>query len=51
MRRGGPAEQVWWNGELLHVSEAIIRAAQLSENEMIRARGDDVVIPSRLRDD
>lgn len=51
VRRGGPAEQVWWNGELLHVSEAIIRAAQLSEHEMIRARGDDVVIPSRLRDD
>jgi hypothetical protein len=51
VRRGGPAEQVWWNGELLHVSEAIIRAAQLSENETIRARGDDVVIPSRLRDD
>jgi len=42
---------VWWNGELLHVSEAIIRAAQLSEHETIRARGDDVVIPSRLRDD
>jgi hypothetical protein len=51
VRRGGPAEQVWWNGELLHVSEAIIRAAQLSEHEAIRARGDDVVIPSRLRDD
>jgi hypothetical protein len=51
VRRGGPAEQVWWNGELLHVSEAIIRAAQLSEDETIRARGDDVVIPSRLRDD
>lgn len=51
VRRGGPAEQVWWNGELLHVSEAIVRAAQLSENETIRARGDDVVIPSRLRDD
>ena len=51
VRRGGPAEQVWWNGELLHVSEAIIRAAQLSENETSRARGDDVVIPSRLRDD
>lgn len=51
VRRGGPAEQVWWNGELLHVSEALIRAAQLSENETIRARGDDVVIPSRLRDD
>ena len=51
VRRGGPAEQVWWNGELLHVSEAIIRAAQLSEHETIRARGDDVVIPSRLRDD
>jgi len=51
VRRGGPAEQVWWNGELVHVSEAIIRAAELSENEMIRARGDDVVIPSRLRDD
>jgi hypothetical protein len=51
VRRGGPAEQVWWNGELLHVSEAIIRAAQLRDNEMIRARGDDVVIPSRLRDE
>ena len=51
VRRGGPAEQVWWNGELLHVSEAIIRAAQLKEHETIRARGDDVVIPSRLRDD
>lgn len=51
VRRGGPAEQVWWNGELLHVSEAIVRAAELSENETIRARGDDVVIPSRLRDD
>jgi hypothetical protein len=51
VRRGGPAEQVWWNGELLHVSEAIIRAAQLNEHETIRARGDDVVIPSRLRDD
>lgn len=51
VRRGGPAEQVWWNGELLHVSEAIIRAAQLDEHETIRARGDDVVIPSRLRDD
>jgi hypothetical protein len=51
VHRGGPAEQVWWNGELVHVSEAIIRAAQLSEDETIRARGDDVVIPSRLRDD
>jgi hypothetical protein len=51
VRRGGPAEQVWWNGELLHVSEAIVRAAQLSEHETIRAGGDDVVIPSRLRDD
>jgi hypothetical protein len=51
VRRGGPAEQVWWNGELLHVSEAIIRAADLRENEAIRARGDDVVIPSRLRDE
>jgi hypothetical protein len=51
VRRGGPAEQVWWNGELLHVSEALVRAAELRENEMIRARGDDVVIPSRLRDE
>jgi hypothetical protein len=42
---------VWWNGELLHVGEAIIRAAELSENETIRARGDDVVIPSRLKDE
>jgi hypothetical protein len=50
VRRGGPAEQVWWNGELLHVSEAIIRAAELGEDETIRARGDDVVIPGRLDD-
>jgi hypothetical protein len=41
---------VWWNGELLHVSEAIVRAAELNEDETIRARGDDVVIPSRLQD-
>ncbi|MBV9581302.1 MAG: hypothetical protein JO057_22195 [Chloroflexi bacterium] len=51
VRRGGPAEQIWWNGELLHVSEAIIRAVQLGADEAIRARGDDVVIPSRLRDE
>jgi hypothetical protein len=51
VRRGGPAEQVWWNGELLHVSEAIARAAELADSETIRARGDDVVIPSRLRDE
>ena len=50
VRRGGPAEQVWWNGELLHVSEAIVRAAELGEEETIRARGDDVVIPRTLRD-
>jgi hypothetical protein len=51
VRRGGPAEQVWWNGELVHVNEAITRAAQLGEHEMIRARGDDVVIPGLLRDE
>jgi hypothetical protein len=51
VRRGGPAEQVWWNGELLHVSEAIMRAVELTETETIRARGDDVVIPRTLRDD
>ena len=51
VQRGGPAERVWWNGELLHVSEAIVRAAELGERETIRARGDDVVIPGRLRDD
>lgn len=50
-RRGGPAEQVWWNGELVHVSEAMVRAAQLEDHETIRARGDDVVIPGRLRDE
>jgi hypothetical protein len=48
--RGGPAEQVWWNGELLHVSEALVRAAELGEDETIRARGDDVVIPRQLKD-
>ena len=51
VRRGGPAEQVWWNGELVHVGEAILRAAELGEQELIRARGDDVVIPRTLRDD
>ena len=51
VRRGGPAEQVWWNGELVHVSVAIGRAAELSDQELIRARGDDVVIPRTLRDD
>jgi hypothetical protein len=51
VRRGGPAEQVWWNGELVHVSEAILRAAELGDQELIRARGDDVVIPRTLRDD
>jgi len=50
VRRGGPAEQVWWNGELLHGSEAIVRAAELNREEPIRARGDDVVIPRTLRD-
>ena len=51
VQRGGPAEQIWWNGELLHVNEALVRAAELGENETIRARGDDVIIPGRLRDD
>ncbi|HYY88433.1 MAG TPA: hypothetical protein VFA49_06545 [Chloroflexota bacterium] len=50
VRRGGPAEQVWWNGELVHVGEALVRAAELSDDEQIRARGDDVVIPRQLRD-
>jgi hypothetical protein len=50
VRRGGPAEQVWWNGELVHVSEAIVRASELNENEQIRARGDDVVIPRQLKE-
>ena len=50
VRRGGPAEQVWWNGELLHVGEALMRAADLNDSETIRARGDDVVIPSMLVD-
>jgi hypothetical protein len=50
VRRGGPAEQVWWNGELVHVSEALVRAAELKEDEQIRARGDDVIIPAQLRD-
>ena len=51
VRRGGPAEHVWWNGELLHVNEAIVRATQLQDDEPIRAHGDDVLIPSRLLDD
>jgi len=50
VRRGGPAEQVGGNGELLHISEGLMRAVDLSAHEMIRARGDDVVIPSHLRD-
>ncbi len=47
-RRGGPAEQVWWNGELVHVSEALARASELVDGEHIQARGDDVVIPRHL---
>lgn len=47
-RRGGPAEQVWWNGELVHVSEAMARAVDLPENEQIQARGDDVVVLRQL---
>src|ERR1700737_1517358 len=39
VRRGGPAEQVWGNGELLHVSQALVRAAELKERDPIRARG------------
>ena len=46
--RGGPAEQVWWNGELLHVSEALGRAADLHDDEPIQARGDDVLVPRYL---
>ncbi len=48
--RGGLAELVWWNGELVHVGEAIARAAELPEGELIRARGDDIVIPRQLPD-
>jgi hypothetical protein len=48
--RGGLAELVWWNGELLHVSEAIARAAELRDDELIRARGDDIVIPRQLHE-
>ncbi len=47
VQRGGLAEQVWWNGELVHVGEALARAAELPDHEAIHARGDDVVI---LRD-
>ncbi len=47
-RRGGLAHQVWWNGELLHVSEAIRRATELAETEPVHARGDDVVILRQL---
>ncbi len=50
-RRGGPAEQVWWNGELVHVSEAMMRAVELPDNERIQARGDDVVIFRQLERD
>ncbi len=48
VERGGPAEQVWWNGELLHVSQALARASQLPVDEQIQARGDDVVIMREL---
>jgi hypothetical protein len=47
-RRGGPAEQVWWNGELIHIGEALTRASELAAEEDIQARGDDVVIPRQL---
>lgn len=48
VQRGGPAELVWWNGELVHVSEALARASELIEDEHIQARGDDVVVPRLL---
>ena len=48
VRRGGPAELVWWNGELVHVAEALARASELPDGERIQARGDDVIIPRQL---
>ena len=47
-RRVGPAELVWWNGELIHVSEAMMRTVELPVTEHIQARGDDVVIMRHL---
>lgn len=47
-RRGGPAELVWWNGELVHVSEALSRAVELPEHEHVQARGDDVLVLREL---
>jgi hypothetical protein len=48
VHRGPAAAYVWWNGELLHVGEAIGRAAALSPETEIFARGDDVLVADEL---
>lgn len=41
---------VWWNGELIPVTQAIILAAQLDKREPITMLGKDVYVPGRLLD-
>jgi hypothetical protein len=47
-RRGYPAAWLWWNGELVHVGEALSRAVALDPDTPVSARGDDVLILADL---
>ena len=47
-RRSGPAEWVWWNGELIHVSVALGRASRLAPEAHVQRRGDDVLVLAEL---
>lgn len=45
-RRGGLALEVWWNGELIDVGQAMGRAAALEPSIEVHVRGDDVIVPA-----
>ena len=49
-RRRGPALYVWWNGELIDVGRAMGRAVALGPDVQVHADGDDVIVPTGLRD-
>ena len=48
-RKKGSIQQIWWNGELIRISEALWRAAHLEDAEPIQVGRDEVLIPSTLR--
>jgi hypothetical protein len=39
---------VWWNGEMVPIGEAILRAQELPEGCEILVQGDDIVVPKQL---